>query len=110
MSLENSLENNQYSKSKILKDSVFSMTIPLYNVYLVNRAIDVCNEGSKKLKAISLPVLTATEFAFYAGAYGLTDGQISDFDTVSLIMGTMGKFKGIAWGILKESDPQYRNN
>lgn len=110
MSLESTLENEKYSKKNILKDCVLSMTVPFYNVYLVNRAIDVCNEGSKKLKTISLPILTATEVAFYAGIYGLTDGQVSDFDTVSLMIGTMGKFKGIAWGILKESDPQYRKN
>lgn len=109
MSLETTIVNEKYSKKNILKDCLFSMTVPFYNVYLVNRAIDVCNEGSKKLKAISLPILTATELAFYVGAYGLTDGQVNDLDLMGLLIGTLGKTKGVAWGIIKEANPIYRD-
>ena len=83
------------------------MSIPFYNVYLVNRSINICNQGNKKLKTITLPILSITEVVFYTGIYNLTNGQAGDFETFSLIAGTMGKFKYIAQGILRETSSKY---
>jgi hypothetical protein len=87
-------------KPNVFLDSILSMLVPFYNVYLVNRA--------EKNLGYTNPFyrMGAVEVGFLCALYSALDGQIDNWEPMCYILGVLGRTKGIAWGSLREADKE----
>ncbi|MCW8966337.1 MAG: hypothetical protein OQK82_06600 [Candidatus Pacearchaeota archaeon] len=109
MNLESEIEN-RFSMKKIILDSALSLSLPFYNSHLIRRAENNLGEnGRKSLKVISTFLLAVAEVGFLYTLYSIFDEGFNQEHIAGLMVGIMGRYKGIPWGILKESDSNYYN-